>query len=88
MLLIIPSIDILLVEQLTFVERVKANIEAKGDDGRPRRVEGMVFEDCFHGWLELPSFFIQEKTRMDAFGAGCTFIKEVHKKYGFDLAVV
>lgn len=30
MLLIIPSIDILLVEQLTFVERVKADIEAEG----------------------------------------------------------
>ena len=29
-LLIIPSIDILLVEQLTFVERVKADIEAEG----------------------------------------------------------
>ena len=55
MLLIIPSIDILLVEQLTFLERVKADIEAEGDDGRPRRVEGMVFEDCFHGWLERRS---------------------------------
>lgn len=49
MLLIIPSIDILLVEQPTFVERVKADIEAEGDDGWLRRVEGMVFEGCFHG---------------------------------------
>ena len=52
MLLIIPSIDILLVKQPTFVKRVKADIEAEGDDDQPRRVEGMVFESCFHGWLE------------------------------------
>ena len=45
-------------------------------------VEGLL-TDCI-----MPSLFIQEKTRMDAFSAGCTFIKEVHKKYGFDLAAV
>jgi hypothetical protein len=45
-------------------------------------VEGLLAD------FVVPSFFIQEKTRMDAFGAGCTFIKEVHKEYGFDLAAV
>lgn len=80
MLLVVAALDILVHEQLTFAERVKADIEAEGDGGWLRRAEAIVFENCFHGWLELPSLFINEKTRTDAFDAGCMFIKEAHKK--------
>jgi hypothetical protein len=51
MLLIIAGIDILLHEQLMFVERVKRDLAERGQDGK-RRVEGKVFENGFHGWLE------------------------------------
>jgi hypothetical protein len=50
-LLIIPNIDILVHEELTFVERVKADLRAAGME-QDRDVEGVVFEEAFHGWFE------------------------------------
>lgn len=51
LLLIVPAIDILLHEQLSFVERLKRDVEG-GRAGTGGRVESMVFEKGFHGWLE------------------------------------
>lgn len=50
MLLIIAGIDILALEQLTFVERVKKDIEARGEN--ERRIEANVYDKGFHGCLE------------------------------------
>lgn len=50
-LLVIPGIDILVHEQLSFVERVKAELKASGLE-HERAVEGVVFEKAFHGWFE------------------------------------
>lgn len=52
MLLIIAGIDILLHEQLTFVERVKADLEKAGIDEAERKIAWKVYEEGFHGWLE------------------------------------
>lgn len=50
-LLIVPGIDICVHEQLTFIERIRNEQEAK-DPNEGRRFEAMVFEKGFHGWLE------------------------------------
>ena len=50
-LLIVPAIDIAVHEQLTFVERIKAEIEADPNvKGKGRRAEAVVYENAFHGW--------------------------------------
>lgn len=66
MLFVVPEVDILLDEQLKFVQRLKDDIDQVG--GAPdasetqksrkelefvtKRIEVMVFEDQIHGWLE------------------------------------
>jgi acetyl esterase/lipase len=53
--LIVPTIDILLDEQLKFAERLRGEVEkAKryGTNAPKRSVEIMIFENCIHGWLE------------------------------------
>jgi hypothetical protein len=52
MFLVIAGIDILLHEQLTFVERVKRDFERKGISEAERRIVGKVYDKGFHGWLE------------------------------------
>ena len=55
MLLIVAAIDILLHEQLIFVERVKKDL---ADRASSRVVEAKVFENGFHGWLECKDRFV------------------------------
>ncbi|KAF2835185.1 alpha/beta-hydrolase [Patellaria atrata CBS 101060] len=81
MLFIIPTIDIPLHEQLTFVERMKADLHKKGVKETERKVESIIFEKGFHGWLEVPSFAIDEQTRTEAFNAAFQFIGEIHTRY-------
>lgn len=50
MFFVIAGIDILAHEQLTFVERVKVELEKEGD--QERRIEAKVWDRGFHGWLE------------------------------------
>ena len=82
-LMVIPTIDILVHEQLTFVERVKGDIEKTGEEGKDREIEAMVMKGCFHGWLELPSGVIREETRKQVFERAVEVIKEVHRGEGF-----
>lgn len=57
MLLIVPAIDILVHEQLTFVQRIKDEIEASEEErARGRRCDAVVFEKGFHGWIEREYF--------------------------------
>lgn len=51
LLLVVPAIDILLHEQLSFLERLKRDVEEDGIKTE-RRFESIVFEKGFHGWLE------------------------------------
>jgi acetyl esterase/lipase len=48
-LMIVAGIDILVEEQKGFVERVRRE---SGERGLVRRVESVVFEEGFHGWIE------------------------------------
>jgi hypothetical protein len=50
-LFIIPLIDILVKEQLTLIERLKSEQDARGG-ASSRRFETIIFEKGFHGWLE------------------------------------
>ncbi|KAL8890071.1 MAG: hypothetical protein Q9215_002752 [Flavoplaca cf. flavocitrina] len=89
MLFIIPTMDFLMYEQLDLVERLQREItednEKQDSNKAIRRIEKMVFEGQWHGWLELPSWAIDESTRQKAFTAACDFLKEVHQKNGFDI---
>lgn len=78
MLFIIPTIDILLHEQLTFVERLKRETEGSG-----RRIESRLVEGQWHGWAELPGWAIDKATRDEAFDAGIDFLRDTHRKYGW-----
>ncbi|OJD37006.1 lipase esterase family [Diplodia corticola] len=49
MLFVIPTLDILLHEQLVFVERLKKEAE---EEGRERVVESLIVEGQWHGWVE------------------------------------
>lgn len=52
-LLIVLNIDILLHEQLPFVERLKKDIEQNPiEREKGKRVEGVAIENGFHGWIE------------------------------------
>jgi hypothetical protein len=84
MLLIVPSIDILVHEQLTFVERVGKELAEKGHDRQGRVCEAKIIEGGFHGWLELPYLPKDLKEKRDAsFEMGVRFLKETHEKYGW-----
>lgn len=50
-LLVVAAIDILVHEQLTFIDRLNRDVEANGEGDR-RVFESIVFEKGFHGWLE------------------------------------
>lgn len=57
-LLVTPTIDILLDEQLKFAERLKEDVRRETEDGANavrREVQIMLFEDCMHGWLACKS---------------------------------
>lgn len=56
-LLIMPAIDILVHEELTFAERIRGEIAADPDGrGKGRSFEAAVYEDGFHGWCECECF--------------------------------
>lgn len=80
MLLIIAGIDILAHEQLTFVERVKKDIEEKGEDGR--RIEAKMYDKGFHGWLEC-EYILSTKWDEGAYNVQClsNYSKTASKKY-------
>ena len=72
--MVVPTRDILVHEQLSFVERVKAE---------GREIEVMLMKGCFHGWLELPGAVVGEETRRRVFERCVEIVREVHGEYGF-----
>jgi hypothetical protein len=55
MCFVIAGVDILLQEQLSFVQRLKSDLERGGN--AEGRLEVKVFEEAFHGWLECEFVF-------------------------------
>ncbi len=58
-MLVTPEIDILVHEQLTFVQRLRSEIEAakraggeRANAAESRKIESVLYEKGFHGWLE------------------------------------
>jgi hypothetical protein len=96
MLFIVPTLDILLDEQLSMVKRLQD--EASADPAHSkRRIECITFEKQIHGWAErrllcvvlfmltraVPDA-IAGKSKEVALQAGVTFIKEVHRDLGWE----
>lgn len=96
MLFIVPTLDILLEEQLSMVKRLQD--EASTDPAHSkRRIECMTFEKQIHGWAERRLLgmvlFMLTRTVPDAIAgkskevalqAGVTFIKDVHRDLGWE----
>ncbi|PGH36194.1 hypothetical protein GX50_00878 [[Emmonsia] crescens] len=91
MLFIIAGADILLHEVTTFVERLKkeavvlnSQLDNNADNASASyEIEGMVFDNMLHGWLDLPSFIIDENMRVRALSASYDFIRRVHANNGW-----
>lgn len=95
-LFIVPLIDIVVKEQLQFIERLNSELR-NGDGNADRRFETMIFEKGFHGWLEceftffdtsacsllfvVPRGVIDEQERTQAYDAAIEFISQTHKRY-------
>ncbi|KIW05571.1 uncharacterized protein PV09_03446 [Verruconis gallopava] len=88
MLLIVPAIDILVHEQLTFVERVQRELVENGLDKQGRSCEAHVVEGAFHGWLELPYLPRALKEKRDkSYQLGIDMLRATHQKYGWTWSV-
>lgn len=85
MLLIVPAIDILVHEQLAFVERVRREIAERGlDKAEGRSCEAKVIEGAFHGWLELPYLPKELREKKDVcFEMGIEHLRETHQRHGW-----
>lgn len=99
MLLVVAAVDILVQEQLTFVERVRREREDKGKPGGS--VEAVYVEEAFHGWLEgelaistpchkrladndtVPNAVIPVEKKMQMWEKGLELIKQTHAQHGF-----
>lgn len=56
LLLIVPAIDILVHEQLAFIQRLRQEQRSREVD-QERTFEAIVFDKGFHGWLECKNVF-------------------------------
>ncbi|EEH05596.1 conserved hypothetical protein [Histoplasma capsulatum G186AR] len=91
MLFIIAGADILLHEVTTFVDRLKKDAvvlnsqrdSSADSDSTSYEIEGMVFDNMLHGWLDLPSFIIDENLRTQALDASYDFIRRIHAENGW-----
>ncbi|KAF1984449.1 alpha/beta-hydrolase [Aulographum hederae CBS 113979] len=85
MLLVVAGIDIIVEDQMTFAKRVKEELEevqtVEGAMGR--EMEVLYLENAFHGWLEAPSFILPDE-RKAALDMAMTWIKETHRRYGWE----
>lgn len=63
MLFVIPTIDFLVYEQLDMVERLQREVAEEEKklvpDRTNRKIEKLVFEGQYHGWLERMRFLLQ-----------------------------
>lgn len=75
-LMVVPMIDILVAEQLNFAARINSECEKTG---KSPKVEVMVMENGFHGWLELPDGAIDPNSRRRVFDKCVEFIRALEK---------
>lgn len=87
-LLICAGIDILLHEQLTFMERIREDAKSRNVD-QDRKFESMVFDKGFHGWLERELVYAPHQVRelTNSFIVPSYIVGKEDKKKAFDAAV-
>ncbi len=93
--MVIPTIDVLVKEQLEFVERVNSELDVAGrwsggegggegeGDGEGKvgeKIEAMVVEGAFHGWLELPTRVVGEESRQKVFERCLEVLKQAYAR--------
>ncbi|KAJ5819338.1 hypothetical protein N7474_004929 [Penicillium riverlandense] len=88
------KVDILLHEQLVFIDRIKEEAAAFNRKIRPSNgsqgnaideayhIECEFFEDQFHGWLEIPSIFIDANLRDRVYDDAVRFLNTVYTSHG------
>ncbi|KAL4994660.1 Alpha/Beta hydrolase protein [Aspergillus recurvatus] len=58
--------------------------DVQSPDRKKVVVKMEVLKGQIHGWLELPSVVIDVNIREKVYGAAISFLKDVHRAYGFD----
>ncbi|KAL6230392.1 Alpha/Beta hydrolase protein [Aspergillus navahoensis] len=99
MLFVVGDKDILCDETVTMVRRLedealhanRGNGSLRGQseddqspDGKKVAVKMEVLQGQIHGWLELPSAVIDVNIRERVYGDAISFLKDVHRAYGFN----
>lgn len=85
MLMIVPSIDILVHEQLTLAERASREIAERDlDKSEGRMCKAKVIDGAFHGMMELPYLpkNLADK-REAAFNMAIEHLKETYRRHGW-----
>ncbi|KAH8677858.1 putative lipase/esterase family protein [Xylariales sp. PMI_506] len=82
MLLVIAGLDIVVHEQLTFVERIKEEM-SRNPDYADRKVETLYMEKAFHGFLDVPSPIVPVEMKDRAINSAVEFLRQIHRKYGW-----
>ncbi|KAH7080754.1 Alpha/Beta hydrolase protein [Paraphoma chrysanthemicola] len=75
-LIVAAGIDPLLAEAVEFAERLRRERNGNG-------VETMVVDKGFHGFVELPSFILEQE-RLQVFAKAVALLRATHRKAGFD----
>ncbi|KAL4917111.1 Alpha/Beta hydrolase protein [Aspergillus aurantiobrunneus] len=93
MLFVVGGAEILRDETTTMTERLEAEAKAinlsrglftpNEPDGEAVGVWTNVAEGQIHGWTEMSSFAINVELRTKAFGDTISFLRGVHRAYGF-----
>ncbi|EAW09977.1 putative lipase/esterase family protein [Aspergillus clavatus NRRL 1] len=90
MMFVVPKVDILLQEQSVFIERLKEEAAAVNRgmseqnskmQSRVYRIESRFDEGQIHGWLEIPSIFIDAKLRDAIFDSAVQFLENAYASH-------
>ncbi|KAK1751411.1 Alpha/Beta hydrolase protein [Echria macrotheca] len=82
MLLVVPAVDILVYEQLSFAKRLTEEM-GESEDYAGRSVGTLYVEKGFHGYLGVPSPPGPKELKDQAWNAGVKFIQDAHRKHGW-----
>lgn len=89
MLMVIPMIDILVAEQMDFVQSMREqHVKSGGNcEGEENWLQVVEEEEGFHGYLELPDVVIPQEMKARAFAPAIALLKDVYTKHGWNYEV-
>ncbi|KAK0388176.1 hypothetical protein NLU13_4421 [Sarocladium strictum] len=84
MLMVIAAVDILVAEQMEFVQRMREQHAAEPQsDADGDWLQVIIEDDGFHGYLEVPDFFVSKEIKARASDPAVTLLREVYEEFGW-----